>query len=246
MATLNPAHLARARAPRRDRARLPGRPAAAARPRALRARRLVLKAGRPVDEIARDRRCPSGCKHTVRVAPRRRQRLRASRGRAGRARVIGARPRPDRDRVARRGADRRGRLRRRRPGARPRQDRGRRAPPRHRPDRRSASCAASACDRGALASTVAHDAHNIVVVGVERRRHGARGRGGSPSIGGGIVVVEDRGVRAELPLPVAGLLSDAPLDEVVEREPRLRRGGARRSAARCRRRSRRWRSSRCR
>jgi len=33
--------------------------------------------------------------------------------------------------------------------------------------------------------------------------------------GGGIVVVEDRGVRAELPLPVAGLLSDAPLAEVI-------------------------------
>ena len=27
-------------------------------------------------------------------------------------------------------------------------------------------------------------------------------------------------MRAELPLPVAGLLSDAPLDEVVAREPR--------------------------
>ena len=35
-------------------------------------------------------------------------------------------------------------------------------------------------------------------------------------IGGGVVVVEDRGVRAELPLPIAGLISDAPLDEVVE------------------------------
>jgi adenine deaminase len=31
-----------------------------------------------------------------------------------------------------------------------------------------------------------------------------------------VVVVEDRGVRAELPLPVAGLLSDAPLEQVVE------------------------------
>ena len=48
-------------------------------------------------------------------------------------------------------------------------------------------------------------------------------------LGGGIVVVEDRGVRAELPLPVAGLFSDAPLDEVIAAEPRLHRrgGGAR-------------------
>ena len=34
-------------------------------------------------------------------------------------------------------------------------------------------------------------------------------------LGGGIVAVESRGVRAELPLPVAGLLSDAPLADVV-------------------------------
>jgi adenine deaminase len=30
------------------------------------------------------------------------------------------------------------------------------------------------------------------------------------------VVIADRGVQAELPLPIAGLLSDAPLGEVVE------------------------------
>jgi adenine deaminase len=37
------------------------------------------------------------------------------------------------------------------------------------------------------------------------------------NIGGGIVVVDGADVLAELPLPVAGILSDAPLDEVVER-----------------------------
>ena len=36
-------------------------------------------------------------------------------------------------------------------------------------------------------------------------------------IGGGIVVVDEGTVIAECPLPVAGLLSDAPLDEVVAR-----------------------------
>jgi adenine deaminase len=36
-------------------------------------------------------------------------------------------------------------------------------------------------------------------------------------LGGGMVVVRDRGIRAELPLPVAGLLSDAPLEQVLER-----------------------------
>jgi len=67
---------------------------------------------------------------------------------------------------------------------------------------------------GALASTVAHDAHNIIVVGVDdddMQRAVQR----LAELGGGIVVVESRGVRAELALPIAGLLSEAPLDEVV-------------------------------
>jgi adenine deaminase len=69
---------------------------------------------------------------------------------------------------------------------------------------------------GALASTVAHDAHNIVVVGMDDNDM-ARAVQRLVEIAGGIVVVESRGVRAELPLPVAGLLSDAPLADVVER-----------------------------
>jgi adenine deaminase len=69
---------------------------------------------------------------------------------------------------------------------------------------------------GALASTVAHDAHNIVVVGVDDHDM-SRAVARLDEIGGGVVVVEDRGVRAELPLPIAGLLSAARLEEVVER-----------------------------
>ena len=70
-------------------------------------------------------------------------------------------------------------------------------------------------ERGAIASTIAHDAHNIVVVGVEDDDM-ARAVQRLAEIGGGLVVIADRGVQAELPLPVAGLLSDAPLAEVVE------------------------------
>jgi adenine deaminase len=69
--------------------------------------------------------------------------------------------------------------------------------------------------RGALASTIAHDAHNIVVVGVDDDDM-ARAVARLAELGGGEVVVEDRGVRAELPLPIAGLLSDAPLATVLE------------------------------
>src|SRR3954464_5611740 len=68
---------------------------------------------------------------------------------------------------------------------------------------------------GALASTFAHDAHNIVVVGTDDQDM-ARAIGRLTEIGGGVVVVEDRGVRAELALPIAGIISEAPLAEVVE------------------------------
>ena len=68
---------------------------------------------------------------------------------------------------------------------------------------------------GALATTVSHDAHNIVVVGVDDQDM-ARAVTRLAELGGGEVVVEDLGVRAELALPVAGLLSDAPLEEVLE------------------------------
>jgi adenine deaminase len=67
---------------------------------------------------------------------------------------------------------------------------------------------------GALASTFSHDAHNIVVVGMDDQDM-ARAIARLTEIGGGVVVVEDRGVRAELPLPIAGLISQAPLDAVV-------------------------------
>ncbi|HEV3403898.1 MAG TPA: adenine deaminase [Gaiellaceae bacterium] len=69
--------------------------------------------------------------------------------------------------------------------------------------------------RGALGTTLSHDAHNVVVVGVDDAAM-ARAVGRLRELGGGIVVVEDQGVRAELPLPVAGLLSDRPLAEVLE------------------------------
>jgi adenine deaminase len=69
-------------------------------------------------------------------------------------------------------------------------------------------------ERGALASTVAHDAHNIVVIGVDDGDMAAA-VGRLRELGGGVVVVEDGTVRAELPLPIAGLVSTAPLVEVV-------------------------------
>jgi adenine deaminase len=73
---------------------------------------------------------------------------------------------------------------------------------------------------GAIASTVAHDAHNIVCAGVDDGDM-ARAIQRLAELGGGMVAVRDRGIKAELPLPVAGLLSDAPLETVLEQTEAL-------------------------
>jgi adenine deaminase len=69
---------------------------------------------------------------------------------------------------------------------------------------------------GALASSVAHDSHNIVAVGTsDEDIYTAITEIGK--MRGGLVVVDDGQVVANLPLPVAGLLSDEPLETVVNK-----------------------------
>jgi adenine deaminase len=75
--------------------------------------------------------------------------------------------------------------------------------------------------RGALASSVAHDSHNIVVVGVSEAdmlqavRH-------LVNLGGGMVVVASGQVLADLALPIAGLISPLPLGQVAAAYSRLK------------------------
>ncbi len=69
---------------------------------------------------------------------------------------------------------------------------------------------------GALASSVAHDAHNLVVAGVdEDSMRACVDR--LAALGGGIVVAREGRIIGELALPVAGLMTDAPPAEVAER-----------------------------
>ena len=68
---------------------------------------------------------------------------------------------------------------------------------------------------GAFASTVAHDAHNLVVVGVDDGDMALCAER-AQALGGGLVVARGGEVVGELALPIAGLLSDAPLEEVAE------------------------------
>ncbi|HEY1277386.1 MAG TPA: adenine deaminase [Thermoleophilaceae bacterium] len=72
---------------------------------------------------------------------------------------------------------------------------------------------------GAMASTVAHDAHNCVVVGAMTEGGPADMAAAVARIGelgGGQVAVLDGRVVAEVPLPLAGLMSDLPAAEVAE------------------------------
>ncbi len=67
--------------------------------------------------------------------------------------------------------------------------------------------------KGALASTVAHDAHNIIVVGTNDLDMYAAALQ-LIRLGGGQCVVSDARVIEELALPIAGLVSDQPLEFV--------------------------------
>lgn len=75
--------------------------------------------------------------------------------------------------------------------------------------------------RGAIASSVGHDSHNLAVVG---DADGDMAAAVNHLIGseGGCCVVQDGEVLASLPLPVAGLMSPAPYEEVADRLVLLR------------------------
>jgi len=70
--------------------------------------------------------------------------------------------------------------------------------------------------RGAIGSTVAHDAHNCVVAGADPDSM-ARVANHLRDVGGGIAAFDpDAAEMAVLPLPVAGLMSDEPIETVYE------------------------------
>jgi adenine deaminase len=68
--------------------------------------------------------------------------------------------------------------------------------------------------RGALASSVAHDHHNIIVAGVDEADMAACVRA-IAEMQGGLVIAADGQVLGRLPLPIGGLLSEAPVEEVI-------------------------------
>lgn len=69
---------------------------------------------------------------------------------------------------------------------------------------------------GAVASTVAHDSHNLLIVGMDDSDMALAGNT-LAQCGGGMVAVRDGKVLALLPLPIAGLMSDQPVELVAAR-----------------------------
>ena len=70
--------------------------------------------------------------------------------------------------------------------------------------------------RGALGSTVAHDAHNVVIVGTNDSDITAAAQALEKMRGGQVVIVDGK-IEAALPLPIAGLVSDQPLETVIDK-----------------------------
>ncbi|MEM6441729.1 MAG: adenine deaminase C-terminal domain-containing protein [Pseudomonadota bacterium] len=69
--------------------------------------------------------------------------------------------------------------------------------------------------RGAFATTVSHDSHNLTVFGADTEDMAAAANALIAS-GGGMAVAQGGAVIAHLPLPICGLVSAAPLAEVAE------------------------------
>jgi len=68
---------------------------------------------------------------------------------------------------------------------------------------------------GAIATSIAHDSHNIVVAGSNDRDMAAAVQAVT-EMQGGIAMISDGKKLACLPLPIAGLMSDAPAEDVAQ------------------------------
>ena len=74
--------------------------------------------------------------------------------------------------------------------------------------------------RMAMASTVAHDSHHMIVVGTDREMM-AMAANQLGDLGGGVTVIKDGEELALVELPIAGLMSDAPATEVAAKAQKM-------------------------
>jgi adenine deaminase len=74
--------------------------------------------------------------------------------------------------------------------------------------------------RMAMASTVAHDSHHMIVVGTDRETMAAAANR-LGEVGGGVTVWKDGAELALVELPIAGLMSDCPAAEVAAKADKM-------------------------
>ncbi len=74
--------------------------------------------------------------------------------------------------------------------------------------------------RGAVASTVGHDSHNLIVIGTNDEDMLAAVQE-LQRIGGGICIAENGIIKGSLPLPVGGLMTNAPAQDVARCQSEL-------------------------
>ncbi|WP_171240518.1 adenine deaminase [Ruegeria sp. HKCCA5491] len=72
----------------------------------------------------------------------------------------------------------------------------------------------------AMASTVAHDSHHMIVVGTDREQM-ALAANRLAEVGGGITIFRDGAELALIELPIAGLMSDSPASDVAAKAERM-------------------------
>ncbi len=79
--------------------------------------------------------------------------------------------------------------------------------------------------RGAIASTVSHDSHNLVVAGMDDGDMSCAADR-VVEMGGGMAVAADGRVLESVPLPIGGLMADVPADSLAAGETRLNASAA--------------------
>jgi len=74
---------------------------------------------------------------------------------------------------------------------------------------------------GAIASSVSHDSHNLIIIGTNERDMLVAAEH-IRKIGGGLVAVDNEKVICEMPLPIAGLMSDEKADVCAKQNENIR------------------------
>lgn len=75
--------------------------------------------------------------------------------------------------------------------------------------------------KGAIAASVSHDSHNLIVIGTNEKDM-AFAANRIRELGGGMIVVENETIIAEMPLPYAGLMTDVSAREAAEQNEAVR------------------------